>query len=766
MGGVGKTELATQYAQRYEHEYDGILWFNCRNRDVAGEILQFFKSEFEYEIPQELAEKLLSKQEQVAWCWSQYPESNLPILVIFDDVIDANQFREILPQYSRFQILITTRRKRLDTKLIQDIPLDVLSPEKEPDKALELLQLLLDESDKRVSQDPETAKTLCECLGYLPLGIELVGGYLAADPDLSLKIMERKIQAEKLANPALESLNKAQKGVRAVFALTWSKLDPNAQQLGKLLSLFSPKQIHWDLVIFVAAEFLSQEEEKQLTWSIEEINEAKKQLYQRNIIQLANEEAGFYQIHSLVRWFLQEKLTESAEIHSILVNAFILVMQIIADTIPDTPNSKDIKSVRNFIIHLEELAQSLFSETQQESQNQTIYLDFVLDEQVIWIFRGVTRFYDGQGLYQLAEPWHKKFVQICEFFFEGDHPYVASSLSNLAQVYINQGKYKEAKPLSLKALKIRKQQERENNLDVAYSLNNLADLYDKQGKYKEAENLSLQALEIAKSCYQGDHPHVALCLNNLALIYNNQGKYTEAEPLYIQALKINQRLYKEEHTEHIEVAFCLNNLALLYVNQKRFPEAEPLFIRALKITENFYEAAHPHVSLFLNNLATLYEKQRRYREAESLHDKALKMAKRFHQGDHPNVVLCLNNLALIYTHQRKYREAETLYNEALKMSQSLHKGDHPNIALCLSNLADLYSRKGQYTKAKPLFIWALEMYQRTLGFDHPNTITTKNKLKILRFYQFLSIVLAIVILMLSLYLLWLLFKQIGNFLVR
>ncbi len=180
MGGVGKTELVKQYAKRYQQEYGGSLWFDCRDRDVAGEILQFFRLEFEYEIPQELSGKLLSTKEQVAWCWRKYPESNLPILVIFDDVSNVNQLREVLPHHYRFRVLITTRRKRLDPKLIQDLPLDVLSPEKEPEKALELLELLLGQPDSRVKRERKAAAVLCECLGYLPLGIELVGGYLAA----------------------------------------------------------------------------------------------------------------------------------------------------------------------------------------------------------------------------------------------------------------------------------------------------------------------------------------------------------------------------------------------------------------------------------------------------------------------------------------------------------------------------------------------------------------------------------------------------------
>jgi hypothetical protein len=40
------------------------------------------------------------------------------------------------------------------------------------------------------------ALQLCEWLGYLPLGLELVGQYLTKDPDLSLaEVLERKREA-------------------------------------------------------------------------------------------------------------------------------------------------------------------------------------------------------------------------------------------------------------------------------------------------------------------------------------------------------------------------------------------------------------------------------------------------------------------------------------------------------------------------------------------------------------------------------------------
>ena len=65
---------------------------------------------------------------------------------------------------------------------------------------------------------------------------------------------------------------------------------------------------------------------------------------------------------------------------------------------------------------------------------------------------------------------------------------------------------------------------------VARSLNNLAEVYRLQGRNAEAEPLHKRALAIREKARGPAHPDVATSLNNLALAYDAQGKYAEAEP--------------------------------------------------------------------------------------------------------------------------------------------------------------------------------------------------------------------------------------------
>ncbi|MEA5624163.1 tetratricopeptide repeat protein [Nostoc sp. UHCC 0251] len=722
MGGVGKTELATQYARRYQQDYGGIAWFNDRETNLAAEVLEFFRLQFGLEIPQELGGRLLSLKEQVAWCWSRYPNSELPILIVFDDVTDLDNLREVVPDDNRFQVLITTRLRHLDPNFIQEIPLDVLSPQKEPGKALELLKRLLGEKDKRVENQLQAAKAICECLEYLPLGIELVGGYLVRDPEISLDIMFRRLQERKLAESALqdrETLNSTQLGVKAAFALTWSELNPLAQQLGRFLSLFSPALILWDLVLWVATGGgeAENQEERQLTWSEDELNAAKKQLYGRNLLQLVEEREGYYKIHSLVRWFLQEQLAASVEMKSVLEATFANAMIAVAQMLPDSPTSEQIENIRDIIPHLEDLGNCFIAKIKEAIEAQIISLVSVPNNEIIWVFVGIGRFYKGQGLYKLAKPWHKQCVNVCQVLFDGDHRYVAGSLNNLAGLYDSQGRYSEAEPLYTQALEMYKRLFNGDHPDVATSLNNLAFLCNSQGRYREAEPLFIQALEMTKRLFDEDHPHVATSLNNLAVLYDSQGRYSEAEPIFTQALEMRKRLFDGDHPH---VATSLNNLAFLYNNQGRYREAEPIFTQALKMYKRLFDCDHPNVASSLNSLAGLYDSQGRYSEAEPLYIQALEMRKRLFDGDHPHVASSLNNLAFLYNNQGQYREAEPLYTQALDMRKRLFNGDHPNVVHSLSNLAELYKSQGRYSEAEPLYTQALEMIKRLFDSDHPN----------------------------------------------
>ena len=87
------------------------------------------------------------------------------------------------------------------------------------------------------------------------------------------------------------------------------------------------------------------------------------------------------------------------------------------------------------------------------------------------------------------------------------------------------GRYEEAIPLAERALAIREKVLGLEHPDVAQSLGNLAEIYRAKGDYRRAERLHQRALAINEKALGAEHPSVAISLNNLALVYDAQSDY-------------------------------------------------------------------------------------------------------------------------------------------------------------------------------------------------------------------------------------------------
>jgi CHAT domain-containing protein/Tfp pilus assembly protein PilF len=310
-----------------------------------------------------------------------------------------------------------------------------------------------------------------------------------------------------------------------------------------------------------------------------------------------------------------------------------------------------------------------------------------------------------QGKYAEATSVAQEALRVAGATFGPEHPDLARSLNNLAELYRAQGKYAEAGPLHQRALRIWEKALGPDHPDVAASLNNLAELYRAQGKYAEAEPLYQRALRIEEKALGAEHPDVAVSLNNVALLYHTQGKYSEAEPLHQRALRIREKALGPEDPD---VAQSLNNLAELYKAQGKYSEAEPLLQRALRMWEKALGPVHPDVAASLNNLAALYDAQGKYAESEPLHQRALRIWEKALGPEHPDVALSLNNLAGLYQAQGKYAEAEPLYQRALRIEEEAEGAEHPDVATSLNNLAGLYYAQAQPEKAEVFFQRGLE----------------------------------------------------------
>ena len=109
--------------------------------------------------------------------------------------------------------------------------------------------------------------------------------------------------------------------------------------------------------------------------------------------------------------------------------------------------------------------------------------------------REVTELYRA-GNYDRAVVVAKKALDVAEKNAGPNHPDVAASLNNLAELYQTQGQYAQAEPLYKRSLAIMEKALGPNHPDVARSLVNMAALYRKIDRIKEAEKFEARAAAI------------------------------------------------------------------------------------------------------------------------------------------------------------------------------------------------------------------------------------------------------------------------------
>jgi tetratricopeptide (TPR) repeat protein len=690
MGGIGKTELALQYAidQKNQGQYPaGLCWLRARDREIATELLTFAQTHLGLSIPEQL-----EIDAQVRFCWQHWPQGE--VLVVLDDVTDYRAIEPYLPPADpRFKLLITTRLDLGST--VQKIAIEEL----DEDGAIALLESLV--GVERVRSQLVDAQALCNWVGNLPLALELLGRFLARKLDWSIGRLLKALDEKWLAAKALvetENGMTGQLGVAAALELSWQELNEAEQELACVLGLFAIAPIPWSLVESCQPEIKPDD--------LEDIRDGG--LMARSLLKRVGDSS--YQLHQIVQEYFRIKLGERGDQEQAIKANFWQMIVGIAQSIGYSPTIDQIELVRESITHLENSIRS--------------WRDSFTESDLTLLFVGIGNFYQGQGNYDLAEPWLREFLEVKQRLGE-EHLDIALSMAHLATLYLSQGKYEEAKPLYISTLEMYKRLLGEEHPYVATSQNNLALLYRALGEYEKAEPLFCSALEMYKRLLGEEHLDVALSLGNLSLLYESQGKYKEAEPLCLSALELRKRLLGEEH---LDVASSLGNLALLYRAQGKYKEAEFLFRSALEMYKRLLGEEHPYVASSLNNLAGLYRYQGKYEEAEALYRSALEKRERIFGEEHPDVATSLNNLALLYESQGKYKEAESLCRSSLEKRKRIFGEEHPDVAMSLNNLAGLYRAQEKYEEAEPLFCSALEMYKRLLGGDHPLVATSLNNL--------------------------------------
>lgn len=708
LGGIGKTQIALEYAYRHALEYSAVFWIEAETSEqITASLLRLAEA-------LSLPERQTADQQRVLAAVQRWLSAHQHWLLIWDNLDNPDLLSEFLLPMQHGAILITTRCSALGTVASG---MDLLPMEQEEGVLFLLRRMKVlspaatqEEMCQFAAQAPAeyaAARELVTALGGLPLALDQAGAYLEETGCSFTDYLQRYTQyrARVLARRGVSGGHHPQ-SVTTTFQLSLERIEQEqgAADLLRVCALLQAEAIPEELFVAGAAHLGPQLEALGIDpASFDQVIAALRSL---SLIQ-RQAERHTLSLHRLVQAVLLDAMTaEEREQWTRRVAAALDAR--FPEVLFTTEQASWVRCERLLPHALRVLHQMRATE-----ESLTVASLAYKVAQYLLLQR---------GRYREAEPLFQQALRIRELILGSDHPDVARILNSLAALNALQARYREAESLYQRALHIREHALRSDHPDVARLLNNLAELSLAQGNYAEAEPLYQRALHIFEQALGPDHFLVATLLSNLARLFQLQSNYAEAEPLYRRALYILEQVLGPDHSLVAEV---LTNLAHLSQLQSNCAEAELLYRRALHIWEQALGPDHPDLARALGGLGELSHTQGKFVEAEALYQRAWSVFEQALGPDHPSVACMLHNLANLFRDQERYAEAEVLYLRALRIQEQHLGQQHPQRADILYDLAISRQKQGRQSRALSLVKRAHAIRLQSLGEAHPKTVTAR-----------------------------------------
>jgi len=705
LGGIGKTQIAVEYAYRSHDHYQAIFWVNASTRDALSAdfvILAVLLS---------LPEQHEQDQDIVVRAVKRWLSTHKHWLLILDNVDDLDMIVDFLPMHGRGDVLLTTRLQALGT-IAQSIEVEKMGLDEGVTFLLRRTKVIAPGAslDEAMKENQAQAAEIVAVLDGLPLALDQAGAYIeetrcGLSQYLSLYGTRRKELLLRRGRFPVDHPN----SVVATWSLSFQQVEQEslaAADLLHILAFLNPEAIPEEIITLGAAELgpvLGEVASDPLKF-----DKIIELLLSYSLIRRTPEVRSL-SIHRLVQAVLKDGM--DTDIQRLWAER---VIRTVNHAFPDV-ELQTWERCRRYLPHVQICA--MYSEEYTLSFPEAARL-----------FNEAASYLVVHASYEQAERLLLRVLAIRQELLEANHPDTARTLNDLGALYRNQGKYQDAESLLQKALTIRQQVLGTEHPDVAQTLHNLASLYRAQGAYEKAEPFYLQALHIRETTLGVDHPLVAQSYYGLAKLYHSQEKYQQAEELCKQALHMQEQRLGDDHPT---IASTLNILAKIYQGQNKLDQAKEMNLRALWIRERTSGEDHPHVAIILNNLVEIYHAEGRYHEAEPLIARSLRIHEQSLGSEHPYMAYSLSNLAENFFLRGDYAQAESNYKKALVIREQNLGFNHPRTASTYHNLARLYSVLERYEEAESFYRKAVSILKQAFGPYHPAVADTLEQYAIL-----------------------------------
>ncbi|KFZ12799.1 hypothetical protein V502_06903 [Pseudogymnoascus sp. VKM F-4520 (FW-2644)] len=706
LGGIGKSQVAIEFAYQYREKHPGAAIYWIHASDASRFEVDYLQIGIQVRLPGMMVPNKDPKELVREWLCTKASGRWLMIVDNADDVSDffpdgttekAKGLAQFLPTCGNGSIVITTRNKKAGVKFATSMGIIILE-RMDPFSAEKIFNARVG-GDKSATND---VAELLKLLDYLPLAIAQAASYIAEN---SIPIVEYLEMLKDSEETAMELLGEdfeepgrdstSSNTVATVWAISFDQIRSKDTLAGDILcsmACFDRQAIPKDLLTSTLGP-----------------------------VRLATA-LGLLKGYSLIT---QGKNDHVFEMHRLVYLA--------------TRNW--LRKNGNFVTWAEASLQTMLQKFPSGKHGTLDKCDLYLphaqailacqallhreDVSKASLAHKVSLCLQNRGRYTLAESMAQNAVEWRECAFGKEHELTLASESNLAFVLGMRGKYDMAYKMHTKVLESQERVLGPDSLDTVRSVGYVAEMLRKLGRYAEAESLHRRALDCRVRIQGEEHVETLSTVDDLAWVLLEQGHYPEAETLQRRALAGREKVLGPVDPETLA---SVSDLAIVLRKQGKYEVAEELQQRAVNGRTKVLGPKHPYTLWSKSDLAAVLRKQGRYDVAEELHREVYHGRREVLGSDHRYTLWSISDLGSVAFDRGNIEEAENLQLQALKGRRAILGNEHPDTLTSLSKLAMVSRHRGNLDAARNLNQQVLSIRKRVLGKDHPATLSSAEDL--------------------------------------
>ncbi|MFE4546150.1 FxSxx-COOH system tetratricopeptide repeat protein [Streptomyces sp. NPDC056785] len=731
MGGVGKTQLAIEYAYRHQSEYDIVWWIPAERPGQIGQAL--------VELAQRLGLGTSAEANIAGPAVREALREGRPYsrwLLIFDNADSPERVRDYFPTGGSGTILVTSRNRRWSV-VGPSLEVDVFTRE-------ESKQLLRRSSAYGEELADADADLLADALGDLPLALEQAAAWRAETGmpvSEYLRLFEHKRSELLEVSPPPDY----QLPVAAAWNVSLDHLETRsltALRLLQLCSYFAPDPISRSIFSGLGGGSIDAELDRalndpmRLARAIREIN--------RYSLARIDHRTNSIEMHRLVQAVLINRMTPEEQNR----------MRNGAHTLLAAADPKGPNQAANWPRYAELYGHVIASGAIESDQpwvrelvrNVARYLWYWGDHKVAVEFseqawRTWQRLYGDEDQQTRLMGWWLCFL----YLKVGSHDDAAQLVGRLKDVYA-----RTAPP--------GREDTREDALET---INLEAAVRRVEGDFAAGAELDEMAYDRARRAFGEDDPTTLVTAHNLGVSLRLVGDFHRAQELDQHTHTMKMRLYGRDHTQSLmteaSVSIDVRETGD-YVGARSLQQAvvdgyqavlgpgNPATLQTVRQLSEACRKEGDHATALELARETFNQFTRRYGEThpdalmaalalsvalrhngelEAARDRGEKACDRFRmifRPDHPHVLAADIDLAVTLRLLGRVEEARERDEAALRsLTERLGEG-HPTALACAINLASDLAALGRTDEARELDEKTLELCRTRLGEDHPTTL--------------------------------------------